>query len=121
MQASTANSSTSATKPAALSPVPLLDVNRQYQPLRDEILAAITRVCDSGRYILGPDCEQLERGIAGLTGARHAIACASGSDALLLALMALDIGRGDEVICPSYTFFATASAVSRLGARPVFA
>src|SRR6185369_12286625 len=113
-------SSNGAAKSAANSPVPLLDVNRQYQPLRAEILAAIARVCDSGRYILGPDCDELERGIAALTGARHAIACASGSDALLLALMALGIGQGDEVICPSYTFFATASAVTRLGAEPIF-
>lgn len=101
-------------------PVPLLDVQRQYEPLREKIIAAVTRVCDSGRYILGPDCEELERAVAHYTGARHAIACASGSDALLLALLALEVGRGDEVICPSYTFFATASAVSRLGAKPVF-
>jgi len=101
-------------------PVPLLDMKRQYDPLREEILAAIQRVCDSGRFILGPDCEQLEQAIAQYTGARHAIACASGSDALLLALMALDVGQGDEVICPSFTFFATASAVWRLGAKPVF-
>lgn len=109
--------------PARLSeqlPVPLLDMKRQYEPMREEILAAVQRVCDSGRFILGPDCEQLEQAIAQYTGARHAIACASGSDALLLALMALDVGQGDEVICPSFTFFATASAVWRLGARPVF-
>src|SRR5205823_4206135 len=84
------------------------------------LLAAVNKVCDGGRYVLGPECEELERDIAKYTGARHAIACASGSDALLLALMALDIGPGHEVICPSYTFFATASAVWRLGAEPVF-
>jgi dTDP-4-amino-4,6-dideoxygalactose transaminase len=101
-------------------PVPLLDVKRQYQPLRDQLLAAVTHVCDSGKYIFGPECDEFERAVAAYTGARHAIACASGSDAILLALMALDIGQGDEVICPSYTFFATASAVWRLGAEPVF-
>src|SRR5262245_39478481 len=106
--------------PCPSPPVPLLDMKRQYEALREEILAAVQRVCDSGRFILGPDCEELEQAIAKYTGARHAIACASGSDALLLALMALDVSHGDEVICPSFTFFATASAVSRLGAKPVF-
>src|SRR5258708_5393700 len=105
---------------APLPPVPLLDMQRQYEPLRDAIRAAIERVCESGRFILGPDCEQLEQGIASYTSAKHALACASGSDALLLALMALGIKPGDEVIVPSFTFFATASAVSRLGAVPVF-
>lgn len=100
--------------------VPLLDLQRQYRGLREEMLAAITRVCDSGRFVLGPDCEQLEAALAEYCQARHALACASGSDALLLALMAADVGPGDEVILPSYTFFATASAVWRLGARPVF-
>ncbi len=107
--------------PAGILPaVPLLDVQRQHQPLREEIRAAIDRVCDSGRFVLGPDCEQFEQSIAQYTKTKHAIACASGSDALLLALMALEIGPGDEVILPSYTFFATASAVWRLGAMPVF-
>ncbi len=106
--------------PQDISPVPLLDVNRQYQPLRQELLAAIARVCDSGRFVLGPDCETLEKSLAEYCQAPYGIACASGSDALLLALMAYDIGPGDEVLLPSYTFFATASAVWRLGARPVF-
>lgn len=100
--------------------VPLLDVNRATQELRNELVAATTRVIDSGRFLFGPDVTQLEQSIAKLSGVEHAVACASGSDAILLALMALDIGDGDEVIVPSFTFFATASAVWRLGARPVF-
>jgi len=101
-------------------PVPLFDISRQHQELDGEIRTAIERVCRSGRFILGPDCTDLEARIAAYTGAKHAIACASGSDALLLALMALDVGLGDEVLLPSYTFFATASAVTRLGGVPVF-
>jgi dTDP-4-amino-4,6-dideoxygalactose transaminase len=97
-----------------------LDVNRCHAPIRDELLAALARVVDSGQFLHGPDVTQLEQSIAKLCGVEHAVACASGSDALLLALMALDIGDGDEVIVPSFTFFATASAVWRLGARPVF-
>lgn len=100
--------------------VPLLDVRRGNQPLLDEIQQAFQRICDSGRFVLGPDVQALEQNVAAYCGVKHAIACASGSDALLLALMAYDIGPGDEVICPSFTFFATASAVYRLGARPVF-
>jgi dTDP-4-amino-4,6-dideoxygalactose transaminase len=100
--------------------VPLLDVNRATFELREELLEAVTRVIDSGRFLHGPDVAELEQAIATLCGVKHAVACASGSDALLLALMALDIGDGDEVIVPSFTFFATASAVWRLGARPVF-
>ncbi len=100
--------------------VPLLDIGRQNTPLRDEIRTAIDRVCDSGKFILGPEVEELERNVANYTGAKHAIGCASGSDALLLALVALGIGPGDEVILPSFTFFATASAVWRLSAMPVF-
>jgi dTDP-4-amino-4,6-dideoxygalactose transaminase len=103
-----------------MTAVPLLDIGRGNAPLRDEILAAMTRVVDSGRFLLGPDVQQLEQSIAALSGTKHAIGCSTGSDALLLALMALDIGEGDEVIVPSFTFFATASAVWRLGARPVF-
>jgi dTDP-4-amino-4,6-dideoxygalactose transaminase len=100
--------------------VPLLDVGRGNKPLLAEIQAAFARICESGRFIGGPDVQELEKSICDYTGAKHAIACASGSDAILLALMAYDIGPGDEVICPSFTFFATASAVARLGARPVF-
>jgi dTDP-4-amino-4,6-dideoxygalactose transaminase len=105
---------------AAVAGVPLLDINRQYQTVRREITAAITRVCESGRFVLGPDCEQLETSLARYCQAPYAVACASGSDALLLALMALGVGPGDEVLMPSYTFFATASAAWRLGAKPVF-
>lgn len=100
--------------------VPLLDVNRGNAPLREEFIEALTRVVDSGRFLFGPDVQQLERSMADRCGAAHAIACASGSDALLLALLALDIGDYDEVIVPSFTFFATASAVTRVGATPVF-
>jgi len=110
---------TTATSVAAS--VPLLDVRRSGDPLASEIAAAIERVCVSGQFVLGPAVAELERAIAAYCGAEQAVGCASGSDAVLLALMALDIGPGDEVIVPSFTFFATASAVWRLGARPVFA
>lgn len=99
--------------------VPLLDLQAQYRPLRDEILATITRVCDSQRFIMGPEIDGLERELAGQLGVRHAIAVSSGTDALLLALMALDIKAGDEVVTPAYSFFATAAAIVRVGALPV--
>lgn len=102
------------------SPVPFLDLARENAPLEAEIQQAMLDVCRSGAFVLGPACVQLEQQIAELVGVRHAVGCASGSDALLLALMALDIGPGDEVLLPSFTFFATASAVWRLGAKPVF-
>jgi len=100
--------------------VPLLDLKRQYETLKDEIAEALKRVCDSGAFVLGPEVKILEQNLAQYSQTDHAIACASGSDALLLALMAVNIGPGDEVLVPSFTFFATASAVSRLGATPVF-
>ena len=100
--------------------VPLLDVNRGNELDSVEIQAAIQRVTDSGRFLFGPDCKQLEQAIADSCHVEQGIGCASGSDALLLSLMALGITAGDEVAVPSFTFFATASAVSRLGARPVF-
>ena len=99
--------------------VPLLDLQAQYRPLRDEILGAITRVCDSQRFIMGPEIEALEAELSRLLGVRHAIALSSGTDAVLLALMALDIHAGDEVVTSTYSFFATAGAIVRVGARPV--
>lgn len=103
-----------------LPSVGLLALDRQYEALKEEFQTAILRVCDSGRFVLGPDVEELESELARMLGVPHAIGCASGSDSLLLALMAVGIESGDEVLLPSYTFFATASAVTRLGATPVF-
>jgi dTDP-4-amino-4,6-dideoxygalactose transaminase len=99
--------------------IPLLDLQAQYAPLRDELLAAIARVCDSQRFIMGPEIDALERELAAMLGVGHAIAVSSGTDALLLALMTLDIKAGDEVVTPAYSFFATAGCVVRAGARPV--
>jgi dTDP-4-amino-4,6-dideoxygalactose transaminase len=100
--------------------VPLLDVARDNAALREETLAAFARVLETGRFLHGSEVRQLEEQIAALCEVPHAIGCASGSDALLLSLMALEIGPGDEVIVPSFTFFATASAVWRVGAKIVF-
>ncbi|MCA9119391.1 MAG: DegT/DnrJ/EryC1/StrS family aminotransferase [Planctomycetaceae bacterium] len=101
--------------------VPLLDIVGENRPLHNEILAAVREVFESGRFLYGPAVTELEDAVAKLSGSKHAIGCASGSDALLLALMAMEIGPGDEVIVPSFTFFATASAVERVGATIVFA
>ena len=99
---------------------PLLDVGRGNAPLKAEIMESISEIYDSGWFVGGPHVKQLEESVAQATGAKFAVGCASGSDALLVALLTLGIGKGDRVICPSFTFFATASAITRLGAEPVF-
>lgn len=101
-------------------PVPLLDVNIQNHPLEAEFTAAFQRVFKTGHFIMGGEVSAFEEEAAKLVGTKHALGISSGTDAILLALMALDIGPGDEVLCPAFTFFATAGCVSRAGATPVF-
>ncbi|GAB4311107.1 MAG: DegT/DnrJ/EryC1/StrS family aminotransferase [Candidatus Bipolaricaulota bacterium] len=101
-------------------PIPILDLTRQYASIKPEIDAAIQRVVESGRFILGPEVEALETEIAAYCGVKHAIGVASGTDALLLSLRAAGVGPGDEVIVPSFTFFATAGVVHNVGATPIF-
>ena len=101
--------------------VKLLDLHGQYLPLRNEIRRALDEVCDAQALILGPHVEKFEKHLAEYCQTKHAIGVSSGTDALLCALMGLGIQPGDEVICPSFTFFATAGSIARLGAKPVFA
>src|SRR5688500_17743308 len=101
--------------------VPLLDLRAQHAAIRDETVAAMMRVVDDQAFILGSPVEQLEQGVAELSGTRFAVGCANGTDALLLSLRALDVGRDDEVVTTPFTFFATAGALHNAGARPVCA
>jgi len=100
--------------------VPLIDIKRQYKPIRHEIDAAVKQVLDHAGFILGPEVKKLESDIADYTGAKHAIGVSSGTDALLIALRACGVGPGDEVITSAFSFFASAGVISRLGATPVF-
>src|SRR3954468_1698087 len=100
--------------------VPLLDLRAQHATIRAEVLPALEALIDSQLFILGAPVEQLEREVAALSHTKYAVGCASGTDALLLALRALDIGPGDEVVTTPFTFFATAGTVHNAGARPVF-
>ena len=101
--------------------VPLLDLRAQHATIRDDVVGALMKVVDDQAFILGPPVDHLENAVAELSGTRFAVGCANGTDALLLALRALDIGRGDEVVTTPFTFFATAGTIHNVGARPVFA
>jgi dTDP-4-amino-4,6-dideoxygalactose transaminase len=101
--------------------IPLIDVKAQYAPLIPELEERFSAVVQSGRFIFGPEVEAFEREAAAFLGVPHAIGVANGTDALILALEALGIGRSDEVVCPAFTFYATAEAIARVGATPVFA
>jgi len=121
LQGATAVGNSSDSKQSQTSmPVPLLDVNRGNEPLLPLIREEVSAILDSGWFIGGPHCKNLETVVAEQCDAEFGIGCASGSDALLLALMAIDLKPGDEVIVPSFTFFASVSAITRLGGKPVF-
>lgn len=115
----TSSNAAQAAKPARTIS-PFLDLKAQHATIRQEVLDAVTQVLDSQHFILGPVVEAFEKEVSILTSCSHAIGCASGSDALVLALMALEVGPGDEVITTPFTFVATAGSIARLGAKPVF-
>jgi dTDP-4-amino-4,6-dideoxygalactose transaminase len=100
--------------------IPLLDLTRQHAPLSAAFAAAFDRVLQSNQFVLGEEVRQLEEEIAHYCDCQYAIGVSSGTDALLVAMMALEIGPGDEVLCPSFSFFATAGSIARLGATPVW-
>ena len=108
------------TTPVTSRAIPLLDLRRQFDPIRDEVMREVARVIESQRFILGEDVERFERHFAEYCRTAYAVGCASGTDALELALLALDIGPGDEVLTVPYSFYATAGAVMSVGAAPVF-
>jgi dTDP-4-amino-4,6-dideoxygalactose transaminase len=99
----------------------MVDFARQYEQIRSAVLAAIERVCSSQQFILGDEVASFERRVAGFTGSKAAVGCASGTDAIFLALAAANVGAGDEVLTTPFSFFATASSITRVGARPIFA
>lgn len=107
-------------KPPANAPFPFLDLKAQFASIREEVMSAISRVMESQQFILGPEVKQLEGEIASKLGAKYAVGCASGTDALILALMAAGIGPGDEVITTPFSFVATAGSIVQVGAKPVF-
>ena len=100
--------------------MPFLDLKAQFATIRQEILDAVMRTLETQQFILGPEVTAFENEISALTGCACSVACASGSDALILALLALEIGPGDEVITTPFTFFASAGSIARVGAKPVF-
>src|SRR5215471_13294893 len=106
--------------PGKTPPLQFIDLVQQFEHIRAEVMRAVAQVFETQRFVLGPEVEQLETEIANYLRCRFAIACASGTDALILALLSLGIGPGDEVITTPFTFVATASAITRVGAVPVF-
>ena len=106
--------------PSGRAPLPLIDLEAQQRRIRPAVDRAIARVLDHGQYIMGPEVRELERQLAAFTGARRALSCSSGTDALLMAMMARDVGPGDAVLCPGFTYTATPETIALLGATPVF-
>src|SRR5688572_23401073 len=101
--------------------VKMLDLQEQYFSIRGDVRRVLDELCDAQDFILGPRVEVFEQNLAKYCGTKHAIGVSSGTDALLCSLMALDVGPGDEIICPAFTFFATAGSIARAGAKPIFA